>query len=95
MVVYSVQQFRCLGNIAVESIRRHGDVLSFRGNTLILSLTVRCSGNVLPFCVTQAMNFSIPAFNRGLLSRCLVMNVLSGKSTSDLTIPAFRQHAAI
>jgi hypothetical protein len=68
------QQSRCLGNITANSIRRHGDVLSFRGNTLILSLTIRCSGNMLPFCVAQAMDFSIPAFTRGLPSRCLVMD---------------------
>jgi hypothetical protein len=55
----------------------------------MLSLTIRCSGNLLPFRVVQAMDFSIPAFRRGLPSRCLVMDVLSGKSTSDLT-PLFQ-----
>jgi hypothetical protein len=54
-----------------------------------ISLTIHCSGNVLPFRVAQAMDFNIPAFRRGLPSRCLLMDVLSGKLTSDLT-PLFQ-----
>jgi hypothetical protein len=64
--------------LTVDSICCRGDVLSFRGNMLILSLTIRCSCNVLPFCVAPAMDLNIPAFRHGLPSRCLVMEVLSG-----------------
>jgi hypothetical protein len=75
--------------LTVDSIRCHRDVFSFWGITLILLLAICCSGNVLPFCLAKAMDFNIPAFRHGLPSLCLVMDVLSGKSTSDLT-PLFQ-----
>jgi hypothetical protein len=61
-------------------------VFSFLGNTLILSLATRCSGDVLSFSVAYAMDFNIPAFRHCLpsvvrqwsfTSRCLAMDVLS------------------
>jgi hypothetical protein len=43
----------------LNGIRCHGDVLSFRGNTLFLSLTVRCSVNVLTFrCPGDGLQYS-------------------------------------
>jgi hypothetical protein len=65
--------------LTVDSICCHEDVFSFWGNTLILSLAIRCSdNNCLPSrclgmdAVVQEINFQ-----------------------SDSTIPAFRQHATI
>jgi hypothetical protein len=49
------------------------------------SLAIRCSGNVLPFCVAQAMDFSIPAFRHVLPSRCLVVDVSVRKTVAQET----------
>jgi hypothetical protein len=58
----------------VNGIRCHGDVLSFRGNTLILSLTVRYTGNVLSFrCPGDGLQYS--RFQAWFTSRCVVMDV--------------------